>query len=138
MFDEIVYNVGGVEGRGAWPVLLTGPDYHGPIPANMTEIKVRTRFAVVANRVFVNGEADLPGAREAQAGIPHAAAVGLPAPGAEVRDTEVAIQPRLAFVPAAPEPLRLFEQIGFGMALLPVRAATTTLTRWSRHFTTSA
>ncbi len=69
MFDEIVYNIGG--SRGAEPGLfcLTGPDYHGPIPANMMEIKVRTKLAVVANRVFVNSEADIPAARVVQAGI---------------------------------------------------------------------
>ena len=45
----------------------------------MKEIKVRTKLAVIANRVFVNGEADIPAARAVQAGIPHAAVVGLPA-----------------------------------------------------------
>ena len=36
---------------GWWLVglfVLTGPDYHGPVPAGMREIKVRTELAVVA------------------------------------------------------------------------------------------
>ena len=115
MFDEIVYNIGGSRGPEPGLFCLTGPDYHGPIPATMKEIKVRTKLAVVANRVFVNGEADIPAARAVQAGIPHAAAVGLPATRTEATRFPRAIQPRLAFVPAAPEPLRLFEHIGFGM-----------------------
>ena len=69
MFDEIVYNIGGSRGPEPGLFCLTGPDYHGPIPANMKEIKVRTKLAVVANRVFVNGEADIPAARAVQAGI---------------------------------------------------------------------
>lgn len=69
MFDEIVYNIGGLKGPEPGLFLLTGPDYHGPIPANMKEIRCRTHFVVVANRVFVNGEADIPAARKAQAGI---------------------------------------------------------------------
>ena len=35
----------------------------------MKEIKVRTTMAVIANRVFVNGEADIPAARAVQAGF---------------------------------------------------------------------
>lgn len=38
------------------------------VPAGMKEIKVRTKIAVVANRVFVNGDDDLPSARAAQEG----------------------------------------------------------------------
>jgi hypothetical protein len=38
--DEIVYNIGGVKGAEPGLFCLTGPDYHGPMPANMTEIKV--------------------------------------------------------------------------------------------------
>ena len=34
MFDEIVYNIGGSRGPEPDLFCLTGPDYHGPIPAN--------------------------------------------------------------------------------------------------------
>ncbi len=114
MFDEIVYNIGGSKGAEPGLFCLTGPDYHGPIPANMKEIRVRTKLAVIANRVFVNGEADIPAARAVQAGF-HM----LPLSVFQRRGLKYEIPkmhpPRLAFVPAAPEPLRLFEQIGFGM-----------------------
>ena len=114
MFDEIVYNIGGSKGAEAGLFCLRGPDYHGPIPATMKEIKVRTTMAVIANRVFVNGEADIPAAKVVQAGI-HM----LPLSVFERQGLKYQI-PRsdpslLAFTPAAPEPLRLFEQIGFAM-----------------------
>ena len=114
MFDEIVYNIGGSRGPEPGLFCLTGPDYHGPIPATMKEIKVRTKLAVVANRVFVNGEADIPAARVVQAGI-HM----LPLSVFQRQGLKYEIPKNdpssLAFVPAAPEPLRLFEHIGFGM-----------------------
>jgi len=114
MFDEIVYNIAGSKGAEPGLFCLTGPDYHGPIPANMQEIKVRTRLAVVANRVFVNGEADIPAARAVQAGIHMLPLSVFQRQGLkyEIPKSDPA---SLAFVPAAPEPLRLFDQIGFGM-----------------------
>ena len=36
MFDEVVYNVGGSKGPEPGLLLITAPDYHGPVPANMT------------------------------------------------------------------------------------------------------
>ena len=114
MFDEIVYNIGGSKGAEPGLFCLTGPDYHGPIPANMKEIKVRTTMAVVANRVFVNGEADIPAARAVQAGIHMLPLSVFQRQGLkyEIPKSDPA---RLAFVPTAPESLRLFDQIGFGM-----------------------
>ena len=114
MFDEIVYNIGGSKGPEPGLFCLTGPDYHGPIPATMKEIKVRTKLAVVANRVFVNGEADIPAARAVQAGIHMLPLSVFQRQGLkyEIPKSDPA---SLAFVPTAPEPLRLFEHIGFGM-----------------------
>jgi hypothetical protein len=70
MFDELVYDVAGYKGPETGLFLVTGPGYAGPIPANMRQLKVRTQFAVVALRVFVQGDADLPAALEVQRGFP--------------------------------------------------------------------
>jgi hypothetical protein len=116
MFDEIVYNIGGSKGPEPGLFLLTGPDYHGRVPANMTEIRVRTKLAVVANRVFVNGAADVAAARDLQQGIHMMPLSVFQRVGLryEIAESDVS---RLEFIPAGPESLRIFEQIGFGMHL---------------------
>src|SRR6201996_8491627 len=63
-YDQVVYNIGGSKGPEPGLFLLTGPDYHGPVPPGMKQIKVRTQLGVIANRVFVNGDADLVAAHE--------------------------------------------------------------------------
>lgn len=114
MFDEIVYNIGGLKGPEPGLFLLTGPDYHGPVPANMQGIKVRTHVAVVANRVFVNGEDDIPAARAVQAGIHMLPLSVFQRQGLkyEIPKDDPSF---FAFTPAAPEPLQQFERIGFAM-----------------------
>lgn len=114
MFDEIVYNIGGLKGPEPGLFLLTGPDYHGPIPANMKEIRCRTHFVVVANRVFVNGEADIPAARKAQAGIHMLPLSVFQRQGLkyEIPETDPSA---LAFSSAGPEALQAFERLGFAM-----------------------
>ena len=59
-FDEIVYNIGGSNGPEPGLFLIRHYGSHGPIPSGMQQIKVRTQVAAVANRIFVNGESDLP------------------------------------------------------------------------------
>lgn len=114
MFDEIAYNIGGSEGPEPGLFCLTGPDYHGPIPATMKEIKVRTKLAVIANRVFVNGEADIPAARAVQSGFHMLPLSVFQRQGLkyEIPKTDPS---RFAFAPKSPKALRPFEQIGFGM-----------------------
>ena len=68
-YDQVVYNIAGSKGPEPGLFLVTGPDYHGQIPAGTKQIKVRTQLGVIANRVFVNGENDLPAAREVQKGF---------------------------------------------------------------------
>jgi hypothetical protein len=116
-FDEVAYNIGGYKGPEPGLFLLTGPDYRGPVPANMKEVRLRTKIALVTARVFVNGEADLPAARAVQKGF-HL----LPLSVFQHHGLIYEIGPetdfsRLQFVPTAPELLRLFDQIGFGMHL---------------------
>jgi hypothetical protein len=114
-YDQVVYNIGGAKGPEAGLFLLTGPDYHGPIPAGMKEIKVRTKLAVVANRVFVNGEADLPAARAVQQGFGLLPLSVFQKQGLRYEIPKSYDYARFEFVPTAPEALRDFEKIGFGM-----------------------
>jgi hypothetical protein len=114
-YDQVVYNIGGSKGAEPGLFLLTGPEYHGPIPAGMREIKVRTRLAVIANRVFVSGEADLPAARAVQKGFHLLPLSVFQSQGLRY---EIPKQPdisRYQFAPSGPEALRVFETIGFGM-----------------------
>lgn len=114
-YDQVVTNIGGSKGPKPGLYLLTGPDYHGPIPAGMTEIKIRTKLAVVANRVFVNGDADLPNARAVQQGFQMLPLSVFQKQGLRFELPKQYEYARFEFVPAAPETLRLFETIGFGM-----------------------
>jgi hypothetical protein len=114
-YDQVVYNIGGSKGPEPGLFLITGPDYHGSVPAGMTQIKVRTRLAVVANRVFVNGEADLTGARAVQQGTNLAPLSVFQKQGLRFEVPKQYDYARFVFAPIAPAPLRLFETIGFGM-----------------------
>jgi hypothetical protein len=114
-YDQVVYNIGGSKGAEPGLFLLTGPDYHGPIPAGMKEIKVRTELAVIANRVFVNGDADLPAAREVQQGFQALPLSVFQKKGLRFEIPKQYEYTRFEFKPTAPEPLRLFDTIGFGM-----------------------
>jgi hypothetical protein len=68
-FDEIIHNVGGIKGEQPGVYLITGPDFAGDVPGDMIQVKSRTRQGPLALRIFVNGTADLPKAREAQSGF---------------------------------------------------------------------
>lgn len=116
MFDEVTYDIGGAKGPEPGLFCITGPDYHGPIPANMKEIKMRTKLAVVALRVFVNGEADLPAARAVQQGF-HFLPLNVFQKSGLRYEIEKLDFSLLEFVASAPEELRIFDQVGFGMRL---------------------
>jgi hypothetical protein len=49
-FDEIAHNVGGTKGQQAGVYLVTGPGYGGPVPGEMTQVKLRTKVGVAAVR----------------------------------------------------------------------------------------
>jgi hypothetical protein len=121
-YDQVVYNIGGSKGPEPGPFLLTGPDFHGAISSSMKQIKVRTQLGVIANRVFVNGDADLPAAREVQAGF-----LALPLSVFEKQGLRFEVPKqyeyaRFEFKPTGPEPLRMFETIGFGMKVFLSRS----------------
>ncbi len=120
-FDEIFHNIGGVKGQQPGVYIILGPDYDGPLPGEMTPLRCRTKSGAVALRVFVDGQADLPAAREAQSGF-------------QIMPLSAYLRHGLAWTPAdeptvieptrdAPEDLRFFEALGFWMRQwLPVSA----------------
>ncbi len=68
-YDEIFHKIGGTRGQEPGVYLVTGPDFSGTVPGEMTQVCSRTRWGAAAVRVFVNGEADLEAAVEAQKGF---------------------------------------------------------------------
>jgi hypothetical protein len=115
-FDEVVYNIGGSKGPEPGLFLVTGPDYHGPIPAGMKEIKLRTQLGAVANRIFVNGEKDLPAAVAVQRGF-HALPLSVfQKNGLKYGSVKPDASP-YEFKSTGPESLRAFEELGFAMKL---------------------
>jgi hypothetical protein len=115
-YDEIFHNIGGTKGQQPGVYIVTGPDFKGAIPGEMTQLRSRTRWAAAALRVFVKGEADLPAAVEAQKGfhlMPLSAYLrrGL---AYEPRESSLFALPP---VPAAraPDNLRFFEGLGHWM-----------------------
>jgi len=120
-FDEIFHNIGGTKGQQPGTYVVTGAGFEGTVPGEMTELRSRTKWNAAAVRIFVNGEADLPGAIEAQRGfqimplsayLEHGLAYQAPKP------------PLIATPPQdGPEDLRFFETLGHWMhKWLPVSA----------------
>ncbi|WP_216850448.1 DUF1254 domain-containing protein [Granulicella sp. L46] len=113
-FDEVIRNVGGIKGEQPGVYLITGPDFVGSIPGEMTQVKSRTRVGALGVRVFVNGTTDLPQAREVQNGffaIPLSAYLryGLGYKSPAERPTV------LAYESSAPEDIRYFDELGYWM-----------------------
>lgn len=116
MFDEVIRNIGGYKGEEPGLYFVSGPDYTGPVPFNMEHIRVNTNMAVIALRIAVNGDKDLPAAVKEQGGfhlLPYSVfrQQGL---NYQIPKMDAA---RLQFTPEAPENLRYFEQLGFAMKM---------------------
>jgi hypothetical protein len=121
-FDEIIRNIGGTKGPQSGVYVITGPDFSGEVPGEMTQLKSRTKIGVAAVRILANGAADLPQAVEAQKGfheMPLSAYLryGL----AYKRPAE---RPSLAaYESKAPKDIRFFDELGYWMGkLLPASA----------------
>ena len=113
-FDEIARNIGGSKGGQPGVYVITGPDFTGTVPGEMTEVKMRTKIGVVAVRILANGAADLPKAVEAQTGfrlIPLSAYLrsGLAFKAPEPRPLMALYESK------APEDIRFFDELGDAM-----------------------
>ena len=122
-FDEVFQNLRGSKGPQPGTYVITGPDYQGAVPGEMTRISTRTKIGVLAVRIFVKGDADLARAIEAQNGF-----YLLPL-SAYLRQG-LAFNPPTPVVPTsvtseAPVEIRFFDLLGQAMQqMLPVAADT--------------
>jgi hypothetical protein len=120
-FDEVADNVGGINGPGPGAYGITGPDFRGELPGEMTRVRLRTRQCFVAVRVFVAGQADLPGAIEAQRGFHLMPLSAYLRDGLRYEPPEGQTLP--PFSNDAPAELRFFDQLGQTMRwYLPISA----------------
>lgn len=121
-FDEVIHNAAGTKGPQPGAYIITGPDYRGPIPGDMIQVKCNTNIGMSAVRIYVSGKDDLPAAIEFQKGfalMPLSAFLrdGLGAKPAPITS------PFATFQSAAPKDLRALDQIGFLMTqALPASA----------------
>ncbi len=122
MYDEVVRNLGGYKGEEPGLFFVTGPDYNGPVPYGMEQIKVNTNIAVIALRIAVNGDKDLPAAVKEQQSFHVLPYSVFQKQGLEYTIPKMELQ-KYVFTPKAPENLRYFEQLGFGMQLYLSRNA---------------
>lgn len=120
-FDEIFHNIGGAKGEQPGVYVITGPDFDGPIPGEMTALRSRTKMGAAALRVFVSGQADVPSALEAQSGF-------------QIMPLSAYLKHGLAYQPPpspplaqppqeAPADLRFFEALGHWMQLWLARSS---------------
>ncbi|WP_338580911.1 DUF1214 domain-containing protein [Pseudomonas sp. MAG733B] len=111
-FDEVTHNIGGIKGAQPGDYLITGPDFHGTVPREMTQVPSRTKWGVIAVRIFANGEQDVAAAIEAQKGFQ------IMPLSAYLRDG-LQYKPSTADIPVfngtAPEGVRFFDQLGHAM-----------------------
>ena len=113
-FDEITRNIGWTKGAQPGVYVVTGPDFAGSVPGDMTQIRSRPKIGVAAVRILANGASDLPRAVEAQKGF-------------RLMPLSAYLRQGLAFVPPEPRPqmasydgkapreLRDFDEVGFAM-----------------------
>ncbi|WP_328394176.1 DUF1254 domain-containing protein [Nocardia sp. NBC_00416] len=113
MFDEVIADIGGTKGPQPGGYALCGPDFHGDLPAGIIPIRLRTRTAVAALRVFVDGDADTAAAGAAQRGFRLLPLSAFRARGLGYRGPDGGMAPKLAAT--TDETLRLFDQLGQAM-----------------------
>ncbi|MCW2271758.1 DUF1254 domain-containing protein [Pseudomonas sp. JUb96] len=113
MFDEVTYNVGGIKGPAPGDYLVTGPDYRGSVPNEMTQVPLRTTAGVVAVRIFANDERDVAAAVQAQKGFQVMPLSAYQKDG--LRYQPVQQQAPEPFAGSAPESVQFFDQLGHAM-----------------------
>ena len=113
MFDEVTRNLGGIKGPQPGDYLLTGPDFHGTVPPEMTQLPLRTHGGVAIVRIFANGEQDIDAAVEAQKGFHIMPLSAYLREGLQFKPGKS--EAPLAFSSSAPEGVRYFDQLGHAM-----------------------
>jgi hypothetical protein len=115
-YDEIAHNIGGTKGQQPGVYAITGPDFRGELPGEMTQLKVRTRWAACGVRILVKSQTDLPAAVEAQKGFHLMPLSAYLRHGLAHKPTEEAMYALPPLPPeGAPAELREFESLGHWM-----------------------
>lgn len=113
MFDEVTRNIGGIKGPQPGDYLITGPNFRGTVPPEMTQVPVRTQGGVTAVRIFANGEQDVDAAVEAQKGFQLMPLSAYLREGLQFKPGKSEVP--LPFSSSAPEGVRYFDQLGHAM-----------------------
>lgn len=121
-FDQVTHNIGGTKGPQPGVYVVTGPDFKGAVPGDMTEIRNRTRGVTVAVRIFARNQDDVAKAVAAQNGFYMMPLSGYLKSGlAYTYGDDRAIIP--VYASSAPDDIRFFDNLGHWMkAWLPVSA----------------
>ncbi|WP_218196435.1 MULTISPECIES: DUF1254 domain-containing protein [unclassified Pseudomonas] len=113
MFDEVSRNIGGVKGQQPGDYLVTGPDFRGPVPPEMTQVPIRTQSGIAAVRIFANSEQDVDAAVQAQKGFQLMPLSAYLREGLQYKPGKSDVPP--LFISSAPEGVRYFDQLGHAM-----------------------
>ena len=68
-FDDVIHNIGGTRPPMPGAYLLTGPEFQGRVPGDMTQVSFRTKVGFAAVRIGVTGSADVSNAVREQQGF---------------------------------------------------------------------
>lgn len=123
-FDEVTHNIGGTKGPQPGIYVVTGPDFKGSVPGEMTEIRSATRGVTVAVRIFARNQDDVAKAVAVQSGFYMMPLSAYLKYGLAYKYTDQ--RPVIpVYRSAAPEDIRFFDNLGHWMnTWLPVSSDT--------------
>ncbi len=121
-YDEVIHNIAGTKGAQPGTYIVTGPNYQGPVPGDMIQIKSRTNIGMSAVRIFTTGGNDLAKAVDFQKGFTLMPLSQYLNKG--IGSGQPPVTSAFAtFKSAAPEELQALDMIGFWMTqALPASA----------------
>ncbi len=123
-FDDVICNVGGTPSAMPGAYVITGPEFRGRFPGDMTRVSLRTMLGFCAVRIAVTGSADLPAAVAEQEGFKVRPLRAYLEDGIASDDVDYGPIPFPALT--APPELALSDRIGAAMKYtLPVELDTT-------------
>jgi hypothetical protein len=118
-FDEVIANLGGIKPPVPGDYVITGPSYNGELPGEMTQIKTRTNYGIVALRIYAKNKEDINNAVDLQKGFRIIPLSKFLRHGLAYEAPASSVLP--AFENEAPPELHFFENLGRSMQdILPI------------------
>jgi hypothetical protein len=118
-FDDVICNVGGTRAAMPGACVITGPEFQGRVPGDMSQVSLRTKLGFCAVRIAVHGSADLEAAVAEQQGFKAGRCAPYLTDG--IAADEVDYGPIQFPALTAPAELASFDRIGAAMQyMLPV------------------